>query len=51
MGQKELVALLVSTGATYGEIADVLGTTPAAVEVTERRIRNEKGSRPRTRKR
>jgi DNA-directed RNA polymerase specialized sigma24 family protein len=42
MGQKELVGLLVSTGVTYGQIADVLDTSPATVEVTARRIRNER---------
>lgn len=42
MGQKELVGILVSAGATHGEIADVLDTSAATVEVTARRIRNEK---------
>ena len=31
MGQKELIRLLLSTGASTGEIADVLDTTPGTV--------------------
>jgi DNA-directed RNA polymerase specialized sigma24 family protein len=50
MGQKDLVGVLMSTGATYGDIADVLDTSAATVEVTARRIRNDrKGKRNRRR--
>jgi hypothetical protein len=45
MKQKELVGLLVSTGATYAEIANVLDTSEAVVEVTARTLRNEKRSK------
>ena len=48
MKQKELVGLLVSTGGTYAEIASVLDTSEAVVEVTARALRNQKkGSGPR----
>ena len=39
MGQQELVRLLAGTGATNAEIADVLDTTPATVNVTLQRLR------------
>jgi DNA-directed RNA polymerase specialized sigma24 family protein len=39
MGQKELIGLLMSTGASYGDIADVLDTTTGTVKVTALRIR------------
>lgn len=39
MTQKELVELLMTTGASDREIADVLDTTPATVAVTKQRLR------------
>ena len=42
MKQKELVGLLVTTGGTYAEIANILDTSEAVVEVTARALRNEK---------
>jgi DNA-binding MarR family transcriptional regulator len=39
MGQKELVRLLSSTGATAQDIADVLDTTPATVATTLQRLK------------
>jgi hypothetical protein len=42
MKQKELVGLLVSTGGTYAEIASVLDTSEAVVDVTARALRNER---------
>jgi hypothetical protein len=41
IGQKELVRLLLGTGASSAEIADVLGTTPATVRVTTQRLKQE----------
>jgi DNA-binding NarL/FixJ family response regulator len=38
-GQQEMVRLLMSTGATNAEIADVLDTTPATVATTIQRLR------------
>ena len=42
MQQKDVVVLLATIGATHQEIADVLGTTAATVEVTLRRARSRK---------
>jgi DNA-binding CsgD family transcriptional regulator len=39
IGQKELVRLLLSTGASAAEIADVLDTTPATVATTIQRLK------------
>jgi DNA-binding CsgD family transcriptional regulator len=45
LGQQELVRLLVGTGATQGEIADILGTTAGTVSTTIQRLkRRNKGS-------
>jgi DNA-binding CsgD family transcriptional regulator len=41
MGQKELVRLLASTGASAQEIADVLDTTPATVATTLQRLKKD----------
>ena len=41
MGQKDLVRLLASTGATNQEIADVLDTTAATVANTRVRLKKE----------
>jgi DNA-binding CsgD family transcriptional regulator len=41
MGQKDLVKLLASTGATNQEIADVLDTTAATVANTRLRLKKE----------
>lgn len=38
-GQQEMVRLLVTTGASNGEIADVLDTTAATVATTIQRLR------------
>jgi hypothetical protein len=43
VGQKELVKLLMNTGATDQEIADVLGTSAATVAVTKARLRKNPG--------
>ncbi len=43
--QNELILLLMTTGATDQEIADVLGTTAATVSVTKGRIK-KKAMRP-----
>lgn len=40
IGQKELLGILVSTGAIYEEFADVLDTSAATVKVVARRFRN-----------
>lgn len=48
MTQTELIRLLMTTGATDQEIADVLDTTPGTVSVTKQRIRakaKSKGSK------
>ena len=42
LGQKELVSILMSVGATHGDIADVLDTSAATVKATAGRLRNEK---------
>ena len=39
--QKDLVRLLMTTGASDQDIADVLGTTAATVQVTKVRLRKE----------
>ncbi len=39
--QKDLVRLLMTTGATDREIADVLDTTPATVSVTKQRLKKK----------
>jgi DNA-binding CsgD family transcriptional regulator len=41
MGQKELVRLLATTGATAQEIADVLDTTPATIATTLQRLKKD----------
>ena len=41
MKQNELVKLLATTGASAREIADVLDTTPATVQVTLGRLRKQ----------
>jgi len=38
MRQNQIVQLLVSTGASNQEIADVLGTTAATVKITRHRL-------------
>ena len=46
MGQQALVRLLLSTGATAADIADVLDTTSATVMTTAQRLKNKaKGTR------
>jgi DNA-binding NarL/FixJ family response regulator len=42
MRQNELISLLSTTGASYKEIADVLNTTPATVQVTVQREKKKK---------
>jgi Sigma-70, region 4. len=42
MNQQELVRLLVSTGATTSEIADILGTTSATVKTAVQRLKKAK---------
>lgn len=42
MRQNELIALLATTGASAKEIADVLDTTPATVQVTLQRQKKKK---------
>ncbi|MCG3123986.1 MAG: hypothetical protein GIKADHBN_02425 [Phycisphaerales bacterium] len=39
--QKDLVCLLMNTGASDQDIADVLGTTASTVAVTKGRLRKE----------
>lgn len=39
--QLDLVKLLASTGATQQEIADVLDTTPATINTTLQRLKNQ----------
>lgn len=45
IGQKDLVRLLMTTGASDQEIADVLGTTAGTVSITKSRIKKELVSR------
>ena len=44
MRQNELIALLATTGASYREIADVLNTTPATVQVTLQRHKKKRAA-------
>ena len=47
LGQQEMVRLLVGTGASAAEIADVLGTTAATVSTTMQRLKKKtKGLEP-----
>ena len=46
--QNELIVLLVGTGATHAEIADVLDTTPGTVSVALNRHRKKKNQGTRT---
>lgn len=39
VGQQDLVRILIGTGASHAEIADVLGTTAATVGVTVQRLK------------
>lgn len=39
IGQQDLIRLLSTTGATHGEIADILGTTAATVHTTRQRLK------------
>ena len=39
LGQQDLIRLLSTTGATDGEVADVLGTTAATVSTTRQRLK------------
>lgn len=48
MRQNELIALLTTTGASHKEVADVLNTTPATVQVTLQREK-KKRAKQRTR--
>ncbi len=41
MGQQDLVHLLLGTGASNQDIADVLNTTPATVATTIQRLRKK----------
>jgi DNA-binding CsgD family transcriptional regulator len=41
IGQQELIQLLSTTGATDGEIADVLGTTAGTVSTTRQRLKKK----------
>ncbi len=43
--QKDLIRLLMTTGASDQEIADVLGTTSATVSVTKQRLKKEAGAK------
>ena len=45
MSQKELIKLLMTTGATDKEIADVLNTTPGTVSVTKQRLKKPPASK------
>jgi DNA-binding CsgD family transcriptional regulator len=42
MRQNELIALLATTGASAKEVADVLDTTPATVQVTLQRHKKKR---------
>lgn len=44
MRQNELIALLATTGASHREVADVLNTTPATVQVTLQRQKKKRAS-------
>ncbi len=39
--QKDLVRLLMNTGASDQDLADILSTTPGTIAVTKKRIRSE----------
>ncbi len=41
MGQQDLVRLLMTTGATDREIAEVLDTTPATIAATKQRLKKK----------
>lgn len=41
LSQQELIQLLSKTGATDGEIADILGTTAATVNTTRQRLKKK----------
>jgi DNA-binding MarR family transcriptional regulator len=43
-GQQQVVRILAGSGASHAEIADVLGTTPATVTVTLKRLRKKDAS-------
>jgi transcriptional regulator len=43
--QRDLVKLLMTTGASDQELADVLGTTAATVSVTKVRLRKEEAKK------
>jgi DNA-binding CsgD family transcriptional regulator len=45
MKQVELISLLASTGASNKEIADVLDTTPATVNVAVQRLKKKKAGK------
>ena len=45
-GQQDLVRLLVGTGASHGEIADVLNTTPATIATTVQRLKRRDTNGP-----
>jgi DNA-binding CsgD family transcriptional regulator len=45
MRQNELIALLATTGASAKEVADVLDTTPATVQVTLQRHKKKRAGR------
>lgn len=45
MRQNELIALLATTGASAKEVADVLDTTPATVQVTLQRHKKKRSGR------
>jgi DNA-directed RNA polymerase specialized sigma24 family protein len=44
MRQNEMIALLATTGASYKDIADVLDTTPATVQVTLQRHKKKRAT-------
>ena len=46
MRQNELIALLTTTGASHKEVADVLNTTPATVQVTLQREKKKRAKQP-----
>jgi DNA-binding CsgD family transcriptional regulator len=46
LGQQELIKLLMSTGASAAEIADVLDTTAATVATTIQRLKKKSTARP-----
>lgn len=48
VSQQDLVKILIGTGASHAEIADVLGTTTATVAVTVQRLK-KRAAKPSTR--